>query len=361
MPALSIRALALVVASCSVALAACSSSSDLTNPTQPPAGAQVIRLNVSGPGEIAPGATAQFKATAHYSDGSLRDVTSDVAWSSSDDSILSFSNGGIASGIRNGQTSVVAAVSQVTGSSLVMVVPEGTFKLTVAVFGADSPTQAVSGAAVELLTADGTLLSPVVESSTLSAFYGIRGRVEVHTNLPLFYEANITTVDVAAHQTLKIYLKRLDRPGLVVTGAYTLTITASPSCGSLPSQALTRTYSANVTQQVAERFVVTLDDAVFEAYEGVLGNSIEGRVLDAGRAQFDLLGRGGVDWGAQTLLLETLADPEGTFEPTGSVIATIDDTGMSGSFDGHLGFSQKQPLQFFTCYAKDHVFTLARR
>lgn len=357
-----VRAIALAAAGLSVVLTGCGSSSDLPSPTQPSAGAQVVKVNVSGPTEVAPGGTAQFKATAQYSDGTLRDVTSEVSWWSSDTSVLLLSNGGVAKGIRNGEARVLAA-GEVQGSSPgpVIVVPEGTFKLSVTAFGDDLPTEPLPGAWVEALTESGTLLTPTTESSTVSSFYGVQGRVELRTSFPLFYATNVTTVDVTAHQSVRIGLKRLDKPGLTVAGAYTLTITASPSCSSLPEQARTRTFRADVAAHVAASFAVTLHDAVFETYKGILGNSIEGRILDVDRAEFTFAGRDGVEWGYTTLVLETLADPEGTYEPRGLATATIDDAGIAGSLGGSISFSQKQPPQFFSCSATDHGFTMVRR
>lgn len=55
------------------------------------------RLEVAGPSAVPPGETAQFRATAHFSDGTTRDVTGEAAWLSSNSSVLTLSGGGAGS------------------------------------------------------------------------------------------------------------------------------------------------------------------------------------------------------------------------------------------------------------------------
>jgi trimeric autotransporter adhesin len=57
---------------------------------------------------IGTGAGQQFSATAHMSDGTTKDVTGTVQWSSSDSSIASISNGGMASGSAPGKVTITA-------------------------------------------------------------------------------------------------------------------------------------------------------------------------------------------------------------------------------------------------------------
>lgn len=59
-------------------------------------------------GSTAVGATQQFTATAYYSDGSSKDVTSLTTWSTSDASVASVSTGGLVTGKAAGRCNVVA-------------------------------------------------------------------------------------------------------------------------------------------------------------------------------------------------------------------------------------------------------------
>ena len=74
---------------------------------------------------ILPGATLQFSATETFSDGSVRDVTSSVTWSSSNTAIASISNvsgsNGLATANVFGTTIITATSGSVSGSSSVTV------------------------------------------------------------------------------------------------------------------------------------------------------------------------------------------------------------------------------------------------
>ena len=78
-----------------VLLAACGGSPKTTQPSQTPAAATpsgaatLVDLRVDGPASVPPGGSAQYTATATYSDGSSRNVTTDAKWTSTNDSVLS--------------------------------------------------------------------------------------------------------------------------------------------------------------------------------------------------------------------------------------------------------------------------------
>jgi hypothetical protein len=83
---------------------------------------------VDGPDSIPPGESAQYRAIARYSDGSSRDVTNEVPWSSTDDSIVSVTAQGLATGRAVGDLDVQATFGDhcVTGRQVV-VLPAGRF------------------------------------------------------------------------------------------------------------------------------------------------------------------------------------------------------------------------------------------
>ncbi len=70
-------------------------------------------------------ATQQFTATAHYSDGSSKDITQSATWSSSDTSVATVSNSsgtqGTATMVGSGSTSITAAVGSVEGTAAISV------------------------------------------------------------------------------------------------------------------------------------------------------------------------------------------------------------------------------------------------
>ncbi len=71
------------------------------------------------------GATQQFTATGHYTDGSSKDVTLASTWSSTDTSVATVSNSsgtqGMATMVGSGSTSITAAIGSVEGSATISV------------------------------------------------------------------------------------------------------------------------------------------------------------------------------------------------------------------------------------------------
>src|SRR5207302_7183948 len=69
---------------------------------------------------IAKGATTQFTATGTFSDGSTQNLTTSVAWASSNASAATISASGLATGTGIGSTNITAAQSGVTSNTLVL-------------------------------------------------------------------------------------------------------------------------------------------------------------------------------------------------------------------------------------------------
>lgn len=353
--AVSVRGGAAVLAATvlSAALGACGKS-----PTAPAPGPLVLRLEVSGPSQIDPGDSAQFQAVAHFADGTVRDVTTEAAWSSNEPSVLAARSDGNISGVASGEAKVTATWEARVGFADAMVIPAGTFRLTVDVFDAGPPALVLSAAEVIVVTSDGTILP-----SRGRRFYGASGRTEVRTTYdPRFYEPDVRVVDVTEGQHLEVQLTPRGQPVVDARGTYTMTISAAASCASsLPDEVMTRTYTATVTQFGKGLLRVTLHDGVFESYQGVSGNSLDGEILDVGQGRLSLAGREGVGWGATSLLMERLDAPAGTYEPTGGSIVRIDETGIAGSLNGSIVFRPNQGGTSFRCSAENHAIKMIRR
>jgi uncharacterized protein YjdB len=91
-----------------------SSSLTVTSPT-------VVQIVVK-PDQVSlpAGSTQQFTATATYTDSSMHDLTNAV-WSSSDGSIASVSNSGLATALQPGQSNITASSGGVNGSAVMQV------------------------------------------------------------------------------------------------------------------------------------------------------------------------------------------------------------------------------------------------
>ena len=74
-------------------------------------------------GIIPAGESLPFAATGTYSNGSKKDLTSSVAWSSSDPYVAMITAGGVASGWAMGTTSISATVGSVSGTANLTVTP----------------------------------------------------------------------------------------------------------------------------------------------------------------------------------------------------------------------------------------------
>ena len=86
----------------------------------------MTRLEISGAASIPPGETVRYVARAIYSDGAWEDVTTRVAWLSSDPSVLTVSADGTASGRNRGEAVVSASLAGLVATkSAVFVVADG--------------------------------------------------------------------------------------------------------------------------------------------------------------------------------------------------------------------------------------------
>jgi len=67
------------------------------------------------------GGYEQFTAVLNYSDGSQKDATTVVSWSSSDATVATVSNAGLATGFNSGSTAITATLGSVSGGTTLTV------------------------------------------------------------------------------------------------------------------------------------------------------------------------------------------------------------------------------------------------
>ncbi len=86
--------------------------------------ATVASIVVTPPNANLPkGATLQFTATGHYSDGTTADLTAKVNWQSSPASVATFAPGGLATGAGVGTSTITAGFGSISGSTTLTVGP----------------------------------------------------------------------------------------------------------------------------------------------------------------------------------------------------------------------------------------------
>ncbi len=117
---------------------------------------------------LATGATVQFTATGHYSDGSTQDLTASATWSSSIPSVGTVSNSagsqGLATAVAAGSTTISATILGQTGTSVLTV---STASLT-SIAVTPSPAAVAAGTTVQM-TATGSYSDGSVLNVTSSA------------------------------------------------------------------------------------------------------------------------------------------------------------------------------------------------
>ena len=255
---------------------ACDKSPTQPSPpqTQPPATPTTIRLALDGPPTIPPGGTAQFTATATLSDGSTRDVTTIAGWQLSSTRVATIV-AGLATGRDRGDLTITARYNGLSSVKTVMVIPNGTFRLSGVVMETVPPVGPIPAVRIEV--ADG----PERGLSTTSSFdgsfrlYGVAGSVGLLVSKP-GYSTRTEQVNVTGHQSQQLGLTILT-PLPDLSGRYTMTVQAADECDALPPDARRRTYTAEVVQ-AGPRARITLSGATFPTIYFGLSNTFEGTV-----------------------------------------------------------------------------------
>ena len=137
-----------------------------------------------GNASIAAGNTQQFAATGSYSDGSTQNLTSTAAWSSSAPSVATITPGGLATGVKTGQSSLNATLGSITGSAALAVTSPVLVSIAVTPANASiavgttqqfTATGTYSDGSTQNLTSTAAWSSSVPSVATISAASGSQG------------------------------------------------------------------------------------------------------------------------------------------------------------------------------------------
>jgi hypothetical protein len=321
------------------------------------------RLEIVGPQTVAPGGTARFTATFYTPNGSARDVTAESVWGSTSGELVV-----VAPGIVNGQTagtvSLRASFNTLISTREVIIVPDGTYRLTGVVSDPDAPGGPVAGARVEVTEGPGRGLVAMTSSTGDYALYGIAGQATLRVTKE-GYEPRVESLFVSGHRALNFQLLILGRRS-DVSGSYKLTIAADDTCAALlPAEAMSRTYSAELTQ-VGPALTIAVSGARFAEIGGRPLNVIQGVVnLNGVRLDLGNLGCSGYYYGCGPALVEQLS--AGTFfVPWGSLSLSMSPTRLTGELNGHLQVVQGPvPVDFFftpiaSCRSSRHRVAFSR-
>lgn len=266
-----------------IVVVACDNPNSPPPPPPPPPTPTVKALTINGRTRIAPGETESYEAIATMSDGTTQVYTTKVQWQTSSPGLLSIVTGtGVATARAAGDVFVYANYFGVRGTSNVLIVPTGTYRLTGKVLESDLP---VVSAQVKITAGQGAGMSSFTDVNGDYKFYGVAGAIQIEVTKP-GYATVSKSIDVSRDETLDFsgFSQTAALPSLA--GNYTLTLTVASDCAvsprnaQFPADARTRTYGAVVTQN-GPLLHVALSGADFLIQNGH-GNAFDGRIDPSG-------------------------------------------------------------------------------
>jgi hypothetical protein len=312
-------------------------------------------VRVNGPTEVAPGTTVAYTAIAQYSDGASRDVTATALWSPTPDRTwfpLRFTSPGKATASDRGEVLVSAAMENKVGSLNVLVLEPGTFKLSGVVSEAGGRT--LTAATVQVVAGTGEGLTSSTARGTY-ALYGVAGAIRLRASAEGF-SSQIHEVAVNGENTTHGFaLAPLQAPA-DVSGVWTMTIVASPACGSdMPDFAKNRDYHVELVQR-GTGLRITFTDPTLTVYDP---ESMEGTVLGS-RVGLVFPGDTGYDRWSLPNIFDRLSPTE-QFGFDGTVEASVIGSQIIGKLSGDLTYWQTNLFDpAWYCRATDHPVVLRR-
>jgi hypothetical protein len=335
------------------------------SPSPPPAPATPVMtgLEVSGPGSVPPGGTAQFTATARQSDGSTRDVTGQATWRTNRSSVLTVASTGVATARDRGDATLTAQFQTFSSTREVIVVPDGTYRLSGAVHEAGVE---VRGARVEVRAGPSTGLSTLTGGGGRYALYGVAGDTEIRVTRD-GYREHVQRITVADHQTIDVELIPV-RPRRHIEGTYTLTVTADDSCRqALPQELRVRAYPAALTQN-GPLLQATLSGADF-LVRNSRGNRFNGGLdVSSANATFSILFSDYFYYyyyfyGFNADVIERVASSR-YLVIHGSATGSVFDDRIAGLLNGSIEVIESTDLIRYrivaACRSREHEFVLTR-
>jgi hypothetical protein len=323
----------------------------------------VVRIAITVPDAIDPGASAQLTANAIRSDGSVENVTGQTQWTSTNARVIQVSSAGIVTGGERGEANLNARYQNRSATARMMVLPGGTFRLIGQVTDGGFP---IEGVTVVVLGGTGEGLTTLTGPTGAFALYGVGGQVRLQAKKE-GYLNRIEEVLVTEHRSMGFEMT-IDGPRRDLHGTYTLTVipnVTSIGCPStrFPDSIQNRSYIADV-EQSGPKLTVRLSGADFIVTNGY-GDHFSGFVSADGKVTFNVGDAyyyyyyyGHFDF------VERL-NPASALLVKGTVNATSNPTLISGLLEGSILVSVGVTAPFMrytaSCFARDHRFEMRRR
>ncbi len=349
-------------------------------PAPTPSGQAVLSgCRVDGPASIAPGESAQYRAIGSYSDGSIRDLTTEVPWSSTDDALLSVTAQGLATGRAIGDVDVQAtfAGNCVTGRQVV-VLPPGRF-LVWANVTEEQVTAPILGVRVEVISGPAAGLTAMTNWDGGAKLIGVPQDAELRFSKD-GYEPIVRSVRIERQRQSVGVQMLASTARLDLSGKYQLSINSGRCDGgeTFPEAAKARTYTARMwnaglkIQVELSGASFTLDRCLMPGMsrcQAPTGNVFSGQT-QARDARFTLVEyRPAFDWndGIYPDLVESVPGV-GLLSISGNAVVAPTREGFTGTLDGtfaiydHLSVhtTNGQGRVLASCRSAEHRFTLVR-
>lgn len=310
-------------------------------------------LQLLGPSTIEPGATATFTMMSTWTDGSVRNVTSQTTWISSDPAVVSISASGAATAHARGETTIRGVVTGPSSARSVMVLPTGTFKLSGSVI--EGPNISVPGARVEVSPGVDTLTTTTGMDGAF-VLYGVPRSAELRVS-KAGYVTHTQPIQIDTDARVNVSLKP-NGPVPDISGTYKLTINAEGCVTAplMPDELRRRAYTATVTLKPDQIVTVALSGADFSASPS---QSFTGSAGAAG--VYFRLGEGDSYYRTHPDVVEKL--PDGTFLTiSGLAFAAQSGSGLRGTLNGSINHLTGSPMGglLSRCESAAHGFVMAR-
>jgi hypothetical protein len=175
---------------------------------------------------ISAGTQQQFTATGTYTSGPTQDITTSVAWSSSNSSEAAINSTGLATGVAAGTPTIQATLGSIVGSTVLTVTAQAGGTPSLVSIAVGPMNQSISVGTQQQFTATGTYTSgptqPITTSVAWSSLNSSAATINASTGLATAVAAGNTTIQATLGS---------------IIGSTTLTVTAqagggAPTCGS---------------------------------------------------------------------------------------------------------------------------------
>lgn len=257
--------------------AACGSDPVSKNPTFP-SGPSVLGLTVIGPSTVAPGQSAQFTADVRLNNGTVKPSVggTSVRWRTSNASAMQVSESGLATAGQNfGEAVLTAEVlpnATIRSTKEVVILPDGTFRVTGTVRDSDS-FLGIAGARVEVPDAP---IAATTDGTGNYRLYGVPPSVALRVSANGYQTVTQTVPTITSNTSRNFVMAPSSR--LSLNGPFLVSVDVVGTCTGTPAlseELRHRTYEANVTTSGAS-VNVQLTEPRFKIQSGS-GNRFFGR------------------------------------------------------------------------------------